>query len=645
MKGARRDTGFLQVLSRDDAERAWHGAADFSARAEEEVPLGAALGRVLAADVRAPEDVPGFRRADRDGFAVRARDTFGADETAPVPLRRAREALAPGDRPADVHGEGAATQVATGAVVPRGADAVLMVEDTVEEGDRVLALRPVTPGEHVAQAGTDVARGDTVARRGDVLSPRDTAVLAACGVAAVAVVRRPRVAVLSTGDEITGPGGALAEGLVRDVNGRALADSVRAAGGHPVERGVVPDDGAAFAAAVRAAAAEADLVLLSGGTSKGAGDVAATALAAMAEARVVVHGVALRPGKPLLLATVGAVPLAVLPGFPTSAVFTFHEFVAPVIRRMAGLPPRAPAERAPARLAVRVRSRRGFLDFVLVDLVRGRDGLAAWPIGRGSGSVTTFARADGFTVVPADREQVEAGEEVDVVLLGEGRAAADLAVVGSHCVGVDLLVGMLAERTGFRGKVIAAGSMAGLDAARRGACDVAGVHLLDGATDRYNAPFVEGDPGVVLVPGYGRRQGWVFRPGDARFEGRDAAACAAAARADPGFLLAQRNRGSGTRLLLDRLFGGDAGTLPGGDAELRTHAAVCAAVRHGKADGGLAEETAARAAGLGFAFLREERFDFLVPRERLDRPPVAAFVRLLADPGVRAALRGAGFPG
>ena len=545
------------------------------------------------------------------------------------------------------HPAGAATPVATGASVPRGADAVVMVEDTAEEGEEVRVLRPVVPGENLTQAGTDVARGEAVGRRGDLLTPRETAVLAACGIAGAPVFPRPAVAVISTGDEIIGPADAMREGLVRDVNGRAVSDAVRAAGGAPLPVETVRDRAEDLEAAVRAAAGRSDLVLLSGGTSKGAGDLVHGLLASMegrGHARVAVHGVSIRPGKPLVLATVLGKPLAVLPGFPTSAVFTFHEFVAPALRRMAGLPPHCPGDTTRARLAVRLRSGKGFLDFTLVDLVRGREGWLAFPVGKGSGSITTYARSDGFVAVPEEREQVEAGEEVEVVPLAPGRPPADLAVVGSHCAGLEVLLRLLGERSGRTSKVISVGSTGGLDAARRGACDLAGVHLLDEATGLYNEPFVRGDPTVVLVEGYRRRQGFVFRKGDPRFEGRDAEGCARAAREDPAFLLAQRNAGSGTRILLDRLFGGDTSSMRGGDAALRTHAAVCAAVRHGKADGGLAEETVARAAGLGFAFHREERFDFLVPAERAGRPAVADFLALLRDPAAREALRREGFP-
>ncbi len=637
--------GYLRVVSRDEAIRLWDEACRFGPRGEEAVALDAALGRVLARDLLSPEDVPSFRRADRDGFAVRAVDTFGAAEHSPRPLRRTGRPLTPGIAAGAEHGAGCATPVATGAVVPRGADAILMVEDSAEDGEEVRALRALVPGENLTQAGTDIGRGETVGRRGDLLTPRETAVLAACGVAVAPVFPRPRVAVLSTGDEIVGPGGDLREGLVRDVNGPAVSDGVRAAGGLPLAVLHVPDRADALEAAVRNAAASADMVILSGGTSKGAGDLIAGVLASMGrDAGVAVHGVAIRPGKPIILGRALGVPLVVLPGFPTSAVFTFHEFVAPAIRRMAGLPAHAPGDSIRARLAVRLRTKKGFLDFTLVDLVRGREGLLAWPVGKGSGSITTYARSDGFLAIPGEREQLEAGEEVDVVPLAPGRQPADLAVVGSSCAGLETLLRILRERTGFTAKVIAVGSTGGLEAARRGACDLAGVHLLDEATGTYNEPFVRGDASVVLARGYGRRQGFVFRKGDVRFEGREAPACAAAARADPSFLLAQRNRGSGTRLLVDRLFGGDSSGLKGGDAELRTHAAVCAAVRHGKADGGVAEETVAKAAGLGFAFLAEERYDVVLPADRASKPAVAAFLALLRDPEAGAALRAQGFP-
>jgi putative molybdopterin biosynthesis protein len=270
----------------------------------------------------------------------------------------------------------------------------------------------------------------------------------------------------------------------------------------------------------------------------------------------------------------------------------------------------------------------------------GASGLdyVAYPMGKGSGSVTAFGRADGFVIIPRQREYLERDSVVDVHLLDAAIRPADLVVIGSHCTGLDYLLGQLHCR-GIRSKVLAVGSTGGLEAAKRGECDLAGVHLLDPQTDTYNRPFLT--DGLDLVPGYGRAQGVVFRRGDARFEGRDANEAVAAALADPECVLVNRNRGSGTRLLIDRLLG--AVRPPGYLAEPRSHNAVAAAVAQGRADWGVAIAPVARASGLGFLPLREERYDLVVPRSRRERPAVRAFVELLADPAARRALTALGF--
>jgi putative molybdopterin biosynthesis protein len=615
-----RQEQFLKVVSREEAERRLRAAVDFSPLPAEEVPLGAALGRVLGREVRAPVDVPGFSRSNVDGFAVRARDTYGAAEESPRRLR-VLGTLRPGGAGAAEVAEGAALAIATGAAVPRGADAVVMVEDT-EFGDGVVEVRrAVAPGANLSHAGSDIARGETVLRPGDVLSSRETGILAALGLDRVAVVPRPRVVLLSTGDELLAPGEAPRDGFVFDSNQRILADAVREMGGEAVEKGIVRDDEEALRARLREGLGEGDLVLLSGGTSKGPGDMGFRALRGLAE--ILVHGVALKPGKPVVLAVARAggaapaqrgQPVVVLPGFPTSAIFTFHEFVAPWIRARAGLP-EASTREVLATLPRAVVSERGRTEYDLVHLVEGERGLVAYPLGKGSGSVTTFSRADGFYAIPADVERLEAGERVTVTLLGP-RAAPDLVVIGSHCTGLDLILSRLG---GFRVKAIAVGSTAGLEAAARGECDVAGIHLLDPASGTYNEPFV--GPGLLLVRGYGRRQGVVSR--DGREEGR----------------MVNRNRGSGTRVLVDRLL---QGRRPDGyDFEVRSHQAVAAAVLSGRADWGVCIENVAR--GLRFRFLAEERFDFAIPSSRRERPPVRAFLAALADPATRALLTAEGF--
>jgi putative molybdopterin biosynthesis protein len=324
---------FLEVIDRDEAERRFRAALDLTPLEPETAPLSQAAGGVLAEDVVAPLDVPSFDRSNVDGFAVRAGDTFGASEDSPRTLLLNEEVLATGMQPHEPVRPGTATAIATGAVLPRGADAVVMIEYTDIRGGKLLLTRPVAPGANLTFAGTDIGMGETVLRQGELLTARETGVLAALGLDAVRVVRRPRVAIVSTGDELLPPGAVMRPGLVHDSNATVLADAVRELGGEPVPLGIVRDDDAALDEAL-SKALDNDVILLSGGTSKGAGDLSYRAVTRLGRPGIVAHGVALKPGKPLCLAEVqrpGRRPaaVAVLPGFPTSAIFTFHEFLAP----------------------------------------------------------------------------------------------------------------------------------------------------------------------------------------------------------------------------------------------------------------------------------------------------------------------------
>jgi len=638
LRRAARQEQFLDVLSRDDAEARFRRHLRMEPLGEELVPLGAARGRVLAQDIVAPLDVPGFDRASVDGFAVRADDTADAGDTQPIALRLNTEVLTPGIAPTQAVASGTAAVIATGGMVPRGADAVVMVEQTELLDGPPLAIelrRAATPGQYVAAAGSDIARGETVLRRGRLLTSREVGMLAAVGLADVPVWRRPRVAVFSTGDEIVAPGGAIRPGRVFDSNAAILAAAVEEAGGEPVPLGIVPDDPDALQARLDQALAAGDMVVLSGGTSKGAGDLAYQVVARLADPGVVVHGVALKPGKPLCLAVHAGKPVVILPGFPTSAIFTFHEFVAPVIRAFAGLPEARP-EVVDATLPLRIGSERGRTEYVMVSLMQlPGGGLLAYPTAKGSGAVTGFAQADGFFAVPALTESMPAGTAVRVQLIGTASRPADLVVIGSHCVGLDMLIGLL-EHDGLSVKALAVGSSGGLAAARRGECDLAGVHLMDPASGEYNRPFLT--DALRLAPGYRRLQGVVFRRDDARFSGLSSAVDAMRIE---GALMVNRNAGSGTRILIDRALGGVR--PPGYSAQTKSHNAVAVAVAQGRADWGVAIETVAAEYGLGFLPLQAEHYDFVMPAARMDRAPVRRFLELLRLPSTRALLRAQGF--
>lgn len=622
---------FLQVLDRDEAERRFRAAIDLAPRGVETVPLETALGRVLAADVISPVDVPSFDRSNVDGFAVASGDTFGASEEGPRSVRLAEEAIDTGVVPTTVIRRGLAVPIATGGMMPRGADAVVMIEHADTLGGELRIAKAVPPGSGVSFAGIDITAGETVLRRGQLLTSRDTGVLAAIGIAQVDVWRKPTVAILSTGNEIIAPGAAMEPAKVYDSNAQVLADAVREAGGDPIRLGIARDDLPALRQRLQEALASADMVLLSGGTSKGTGDLSYRVVSELHDPGIVAHGVALKPGKPICLAATRGQPVVVLPGFPTSAIFTFHEFVAPVLRELSGRGSEKPTV-VPARLAVRVNSEIGRTEYLLVGLVDTSDesaagtSLAAYPMGQGSGSVTTFSRADGFATIGRHTEIVEAGAAIEVQLLGKALQLADLVVMGSHCLGLDFLMGEL-QRCGVRTKFLAVGSTAGLEAAKRGECDVAGIHLLDAKTDQYNRPFLT--PALDLLTGYGRVQGVVFRQGDPRFQGRTARDGVASARHDPSCVMVNRNQGSGTRALIERLL--DGVRPPGYAVQPRNHHAVAAAVSQGRADWGVTLDTIANRAGLGFLPLQEERYDFVVPKSRARRTGVAAFKKLLNE--------------
>jgi putative molybdopterin biosynthesis protein len=639
IRAAARQEQFLEVVSAEVARARFAAHLDLAPLGPETVPLPEALGRVLAHDVLAPVDAPPFDRSNVDGFALRAVDTLGAGDTSPKILTLNAEVIACGHLPQLTVATGTATSIATGGVIPRGADAVVMIEHTelLEDGaPRIELRRAAAPGQFVSYAGSDIARGETLLRRGARIGSREIGMLAACGLAQVDVVRRPKVAVISTGDELVALGSPLKPAGVYDSNGAIIAAAVAEAGGEPVPMGAFPDDEATLEKAVRDALAACDMVVLSGGTSKGAGDLSHMIVSRLGKPGILVHGVALKPGKPLCLGVAGGKPIAVLPGFPTSAIFTFHAFVAPAIRARAGLPPEA-AETVSARVPLRITSELGRQEFVLVSLIDTAEGAVAFPIGKGSGAVTSFSQADGFLAIDALASTLDAGSEAQVTLIGSAAQAPDLVIMGSHDVALDVVVGALSER-GFAARVLAVGSLGGVAAASRGECDIAPVHLIDPVSGQYNVHLAA--PGLALVPGWRRMQGVLFRPGDKRFEGRSTEEALRAVLTDPSALMVNRNAGSGTRVLIDRLLEG--ARPPGYANQPKSHNAVAAAIAQGRADWGLAIEPVATMYGLGFLAVAPEHYDFLLVESRRERPAVQAFLAALRDETVRARIRAIG---
>src|SRR5215831_14829154 len=629
---------FLTILSREDALERFEAALFPRHLPSEQRRLSNALGCALAQDVMAPIDVPPFDRSNVDGFAVRSADLASAAEIAPVGLMLNDEVIACGVAPARPVLSGTATPIATGGPVPRGADAVVMLEHTQPSGERTIDVRrAASPGQFLSYAGSDIARGEALLRTGTIIGSREIGMLAACGIAEVPVARGPRVVVISTGDELVQPGEPLRPAAIYDSNGAIITAAINENGGEAVFLGAVPDDEERLEVAMRKALAESAMLVLSGGTSKGAGDVSYRIIARLGQPGIIAHGVALKPGKPLCLAVCDGKPVVILPGFPTSAMFTFHDMIVPVLRGTARLPQR-PIATVTAKVPVRIASELGRTEFVMVSLVEGADGLIAYPSGKGSGAITSFSQADGFLRIDALADQMSAGTEAEVTLLTPHVRIPDLVIVGSHCTGLDLVTARLA-RAGLAVRSIAVGSLGGLASAKRGECDLAPIHLFDDRTETYNTPFL--GEGLELVPGWRRMQGFVFRKGDRRFADLSAQEAVRAAVAEPGCIMVNRNQGAGTRILIDRLLG--EARPDGYWNQPRSHNAVAAAVAQGRADWGMTIAPVAHASNLGFIPLAEEHYDFALVTARKHRPAVQAFLDALASDESRAALSSGGF--
>ena len=601
----------------------------------EEISLTEAAGRVAFRDVIAKIDVPPFDRASMDGYAVKASDTFYADEDRPASLRLKGYIQAGQDRKLTIN-EGDAVGIATGAPMPKGANAVVMVEYTEEKKNTVNIHRPVVPGENIMAAGSDIMRGETTIRAGTALSPRETGVLAALGVTKIEVFKRPTVGIISTGDEIVEPGKTLKFGMIYDTNAQAIADAVRENGGSPEVLGIVKDDLNALLKRLKEMMGY-DIIVTSGGTSAGVGDMLYRIIDKLGKPGIIVHGIAVKPGKPTIIGVAKKRPIFGLPGYPTSAMVTFDVLVAPLLRRLSGMRDEA-KKQIKAKAAMRLFSAEGRYEYMLMNLVSGtKSEYSAYPILTGSGAITTLAEADGYVEIPENTAIIDGGSEIDVTLLSDAIKPADLTIIGSHCIGVDVLLNVMNRP--LQTKIINVGSSGGLAAARRGESDISGTHLIDEKTGVYNIPFLKrldiADK-VYLVRGYDREQGFVT----AKDNPKDIKGIADLVNGSISFI--NRNPGSGTRVLFDLELKKAAKTkgisftklknqIPGYEIEAKSHSAIAAAVASGRADTGLAIRTVAHQYGLGFIPLREEKYDFAIPYKKLKKPAVKTFLEVLGS--------------
>ena len=604
--------------------------------AGEPVHLDAALGRVTAEPIWARQSSPHYHAAAMDGYALRAESTRGANDRTPVDLKLGSEAA----------------YVDTGDAMPEWADAVIPIEDVepIGEGQRARAsairLRAaIAPWSHVRPMGEDLVASELVLPSGHTLRPVDLGVLAGSGSEIVFVRRRPRVAILPTGSELVVPGTRAGPGQIIEYNSLVLAAQIREWGGDPTRLPIVPDDLARITAAVRQAVAEgADLVLIGAGSSAGSEDFSATVVSSLGQ--LLVHGVAVRPGHPVILGMLNVegrtVPVVGVPGYPVSAALTGEVFVQPLLDRWLGRVPAVPNE-VEAVMTRKVHSSVGDEEFLRVTVGRVGPRLIAAPLARGAGVLTSLVRADGIVRIPAGAQGLEAGQTVRVQLYRRpDEIERTIVALGSHDLTLDLMAQFLAERA-RRLASANVGSLGGLIALRRGEAHFAGSHLLDPESGEYNLRYVREylpETPVVIVGLVGREQGLIVAPGNPR----NLKGLQDLAGGDVSFI--NRQRGAGTRVLLDyhlQRAGLDASVVLGYEHEEYTHLAVAAAVASGRAACGLGIRAAAEALGLGFVPLFDERYDLVIPRVHYDSPFLRPLLDLLGDPRFRDAV--AALPG
>jgi putative molybdopterin biosynthesis protein len=569
---------------------------------------------VTAEAVIAKVSSPFYHSAAMDGYAVRFLDTFGAAETRPKRLAVPSQAV-----PVD-----------TGDPIPDGFDAVIMIEDVEKVPDGIEILKAATPWQHVRLMGEDIVATELIIPENHVIRPVDMAAMLASGHREVLVRRRPKVAVVPTGTELVEPGTDLKKGDIIEFNSTMLSALAAECGAEPSRKAIVRDDAELLKRTVQDAAAGSDVVVINAGSSAGREDFTSSVLARIGTVHV--HGVAIKPGKPVILAVAQGRPVIGIPGYPVSAALTFGLFVRPLLYRLQGRTP-PPAGTVPARLSRQVVSGLGAEEFVRVKLGEVSGTLIATPVTRGAGAIMSLVRADGIVRVPATSEGIAAGSEVPVELLRQRQEIANtIVIIGSHDNALDVLGNFLRKRRPELSLSSAhVGSMGGLMALRRGEAHLAGTHLIDEETGEYNVSYIRKhlpDRRVVLVNLVHRTQGFIVRSGNPK----GVKGFADLARDDVVFV--NRQAGAGTRLLTDlalRKLKIDPEKVKGYHHEEFTHMAVAAAVASGAADTGLAVLSAARALGLDFVPVAQERYDLAIPQEHYDTPMLQALLAIVRE--------------
>jgi len=586
---------YLEDTPLEYAQKRMADSVRFSPQVEI-IPTREALGRVTAEPIYAKVSMPNFHASAMDGVAVKAEMTYGADEQHPVLLKRGSAYI----------------EVDTGDPIPDGFDAVIMIEHIHQIDDETIEiLEAVAPWQHIRPIGEDVVVGEVIIPDRFKLRPVDLGALLAGGNVTVPVLRKPRVVIIPTGSELIEPSDTVAEGEIIEFNGAVFAAYLQEWGAEPIYHGIVPDDYAMIRDAVKAAVQEADLVLLNAGSSAGREDFTVHIVEELGE--VLTHGVATRPGKPVVVGMVDGKPVIGLPGYPVSAYLNLEWFARMLVHHYYGLlEPQRP--RVKATLGRRIVSVMGAEDFIRVTIGCIDGQYIANPLTRAAGVTMSMVRADGLLRIPPGDLGYEQGESVEIELYRPLEQIQNTIVAtGSHDLTMDVLHSLLRKVNPERFLVSShVGSMGGILAIQKGEAHVAGVHLFDEATGTYNLPFIKKylhGQDVALIQLVYRQQGWIVKPGNPK------GINSVHDLVRPGITYINRQRGAGTRLLFDYLLaqeGIDREQIYGYSREAVSHLSVAAAVAGGTADAGLGIYSVAASMGLDFIPVSEERYDLLL---------------------------------
>ncbi|MBI4311555.1 MAG: molybdopterin biosynthesis protein [Chloroflexi bacterium] len=583
----------------------------------EEVPLEEAAGRVTAGPVWAQTSSPHYHSAAMDGVAVRAEDTYGASRTSP-------KRLALGEQ---------GQWVDTGNAIPPQFNAVIMVEDVQRIGEQEIEiLASVAPWQHIRPLGEDMVATELVLPENHTIRATDIGAMAAAGLVRAPVRKRPRVAVIPTGSELVPPGSALQPGKIIESNSLVMAQLAKDWGAEPTRWPIVRDDLEAIQSAVQSALATHDVVLINAGSSAGSHDYTARVIQSLG--RLLVHGIAIRPGHPVVIGIVQGKPVLGIPGYPVSCVLVMELLVRPLLQRLLGAAS-GPRPAVPAVMTRKVLSPLGQDEFLRVKVGKVAGRYVATPLARGAGVMMSLVRAEGMVRIPRFSEGVNAGETVEVELLRPAYEVDNTIVaIGSHDMTLDLLASeMRREHPNVSLSSSNVGSLGGLLALQRGEAHVAGIHLLDEVSGEYNVAYVRrmlAGRRVTLVNLVYRQQG-LMAP-----RGNPLGITSLRDLARPEVAFINRQRGSGTRVLLDfelKKIGLQPEAIRGYEREEFTHTGVAAAIASGSAGVGLGILAAARALGLDFVPLLEERYDLAIPAEEYESSllaPLLAMVRSTA---------------